>query len=397
MVVLSTIFRCSAEIIQRIIHPSHIPFIIKTKSALVDRISHFRERSRIFGCEDHRRMHAFQSLIHILQELYRIEVYTPCRIALPVDRTADCIHADTVHMEFTDPVICAGLQEASGLSAGMHEVAASPFTDTDSRVRIFIKCSSVVIRQTISVHSEMNRNKIHQHTDIVFMAGIYEGFQLVRCSVTRSRAEKSGCLIAPGFITRVFIQWHDLEIVVAVFDQIRNQNVDHFFIIVPVICFIRRFAERTKMNFIDIEWFLSAVTAVLHPLGILKFIGGHVADNGSTVWTKFHAKSIRVAVVDCIFASVINFIFVHLSGFCLRNIAFPEVAVRNSVHFPFLPVIKFPDQCNAGGRRCKCTKSHTLCFYMCTKIFMSVKNFSCIKSVKIHGILLVDNRHWSFF
>ena len=77
-------------------------------------------------------MHAFETLIHILKKLYSIEVYTSCRIALPVNRAADRIHADTVHMKFADPVVGAGLQETSCFSAGVHEVTASPFTDTDS-------------------------------------------------------------------------------------------------------------------------------------------------------------------------------------------------------------------------------------------------------------------------
>ena len=54
-------------------------------------------------------------------------------------------------------------------------------------------------------------------------------------------------------------------------------------------------------------------------------------------------------MIDWITVTVINLIFVHLTGFCLWNIAFPEITVRNFVHFPFLPVIEFPDQSDAGG------------------------------------------------
>lgn len=78
-------------------------------------------------------------------------------------------------MEFADPVVCTGLQEASGLAAGMHEVAASPFTDTNRRVRIFIKCGSIVIRKAISIYGKVNRNKIHQYADVMFVTGIDEG------------------------------------------------------------------------------------------------------------------------------------------------------------------------------------------------------------------------------
>lgn len=101
----------------------------------------------------------------------------------------------------------------------------------------------------------MNRNKIHQYADVMFVTGIDEGLQLISCSVSGSRTEKTGCLIAPGFITWIFIQRHDLQIVIAIFDQIWNQNINHFFIVIPVICFVRRLAKRTKMNFVNVQRF----------------------------------------------------------------------------------------------------------------------------------------------
>ena len=174
MIIVCTIFRTSTEIVQGIVHPAHVPFIVKSKTALGNRIGNFREGSGIFGCEDRRWVEILESLVHVLKELYCIQVYPTSRVALPVDRAADRIHTDTVHVEFTHPVIGTGLQETSCFAAGMHKVAASPFADTDSRVRILIKRSSVIICQTVSVHSEMNRNKVHQHADAVFVAGIHE-------------------------------------------------------------------------------------------------------------------------------------------------------------------------------------------------------------------------------
>ena len=176
MIILCTIFRTGTEIIKCIVHPSHIPFIVETKPALRNRISNLREGSGIFCCKDCRRVELFQSLVHILEKLYGVEIYTACRITLPVDRTADCIHADSIHMELTHPIVGTGLKEASCLTAGVHEIAASPFTDTYGRVWIFIKGCSVIICQTIGIHCKVDRNKVHQNTDPMFMAGIHKGF-----------------------------------------------------------------------------------------------------------------------------------------------------------------------------------------------------------------------------
>ena len=86
--------------------------------------------------------------------------------------------------------------------------------------------------------------------------------------------------------------------------------------------------------------------------------------------------------------AVIDAVLVHLTGFCLRNIAFPEISVRYFIHFPFLPFIKFSDQGDTGSRRGERTECYALFFCMCTKIFISIKYFSCVKSIKIHFILL---------
>ena len=59
VIILYTIFRTGTEIIKCIVHPSHIPFIIKTKAALRNRISNFREGSGIFCCKDCRRVELF--------------------------------------------------------------------------------------------------------------------------------------------------------------------------------------------------------------------------------------------------------------------------------------------------------------------------------------------------
>ena len=52
VVIFRTVFRRSAEIIECIIHPSHIPFVIEAKTSLIDRIGHLRERGGIFGGEN---------------------------------------------------------------------------------------------------------------------------------------------------------------------------------------------------------------------------------------------------------------------------------------------------------------------------------------------------------
>ena len=66
------------------------------------------------------------------------------------------------------------------------------------------------------INGKMYRHEIHDHTDIVLVAGIN------------------------GFVTRGFAERHDLDIVIIIFLKIRDQDVDHFYISVPVVCLFRR-------------------------------------------------------------------------------------------------------------------------------------------------------------
>ena len=144
------------------------------------------------------------------------------------------------------------------------------------------------------------------------------------------------------------------------------------------------------MNFINVEWFLTAVTAVLHPFGILELISVHITDDGSTVRAEFHAETVRITVIDRISAAVINTIFIHLSRFCFRNVAFPEISIINLVHFFFLPVVEFTDHGDPGCGRCEGAEGYSVFFCMCTKILISIKNFSCVKSIEIHTHILLN-------
>ena len=91
--------------------------------------------------------------------------------------------------------------------------------------------------------------------------------------------------------------------------------------------------------------------------------------------------------------SVINTVFIHHSFLCSRNRKLPEIAVRNLVHVPFLPVVKISEYSDSGSGRRKGAEYGRSVVYMSAQIVIGIKNFSCIESIKIHDLLLIDNRH----
>ena len=75
-------------------------------------------------------------------------------------------------------------------------------------------------------------------------------------------------------------QWHDLNVIVSIFLQIRNEDIDHLCIGVPAVRFIGRFSERAKVKFVDVQRLISAVGAFLQPFLIMICVCVQIPDDG---------------------------------------------------------------------------------------------------------------------
>ena len=110
-------------------------------------------------------MAGFETAVPYFKEVECVAVMPRGGIALPVDRTADRIHADTVHMKFTDPVVGAGLEKTAHLATGMDKVAAAPFAVVVLFFRVFVQRCTVVVVQRIAVYGEVYRHKVQDYAD----------------------------------------------------------------------------------------------------------------------------------------------------------------------------------------------------------------------------------------
>ena len=111
---------------------------------------------------------------------------------------------------------------------------------------------------------------------------------------------------------------------------------------------------------------------------------GQVADDRREVRTEFHAEAVRIAVFYAVSVLSVDAVLVHHARLCTFGITFPEISVISFIKFPFLPVVKFPNDCNACCSRCKGTECGSVFVRVCAKKFIGVEYFSCVKSVKIH-------------
>ena len=101
------------------------------------------------------------------------------------------------------------------------------------------------------------------------------------------------------------------------------------------------------MQFIDVQRLVLAYRTFLHPFAVFEFIVGQVADDRREVRTEFHAEAVRIAVLYAVSVLSVDAVLVHHARLCTLGVTFPEISVISFIKFPFLPVVKFPNDCNA--------------------------------------------------
>ena len=105
--------RVFAHIINEIIHPSHIPLIVKAQSVLLYLASNLRPCRRFFRNQQHVRMFFLTNRIQVFQKLNGFQVFiSTVNICHPfsiifsvvqIQHRRHCIHTDTVCMVFLNP------------------------------------------------------------------------------------------------------------------------------------------------------------------------------------------------------------------------------------------------------------------------------------------------------
>ena len=200
MIMLRTKPGLCLKITEGIVHPAQIPFVVKAQSAFADRPGDTGIIGGIFSYKHGIGEAFFQTLVHAAEKLKGGMIFSPLRLSLPVNQISHRIHSQTVKMVFLQPVAGGRLEKTAHLAAGVHKVAASPFASSHIPVRIFVQSCSVVIPQSIIIYGKVNGNKIKKHANLIAMAEIYKFLKLFWSSVAGCGGEKSGVLIAPGFI-----------------------------------------------------------------------------------------------------------------------------------------------------------------------------------------------------
>src|SRR5680860_734888 len=65
------------EVVERVVHPAHVPLEAETEAPQVDRTAHSRPRGRFLGDHHHAGVLTVDDGVQLLEEVDRLEVFAP--------------------------------------------------------------------------------------------------------------------------------------------------------------------------------------------------------------------------------------------------------------------------------------------------------------------------------
>ena len=288
-------------------------------------------------------------------------------------------------MKFPEPVTGGRLEKAADLPAGVHEITASPLIYAHIGAGIFIKGGAVIFPERIVIYGKMDRYEIQNHANPVLVALADKSLQAVRCPVAGGRAEKSGFLIAPGFITGMLRKRHDFQIVITIFFQVRNEQSSQLLIGIPAIRGIGFLFPGTKMQFINIYRFIVGGAPASVPFFIVKMIVGKSTYDRCRTRPYFGIKCIGIGMIQKRTVFFVDPVFITHARGCVGDRAFPEITVINLSHSGVRPAVKVPDYADMLCCRSEGTKGYPRIRGVRSQKPIAVEVLSRIKIIKFHG------------
>ena len=307
-VMVGTEERIELHIIEEIVHPAHVPLIVKSKAALLYRDRHLRPCGRLL-CDQKRTVRIlFINRIQMLEKFDRFQVLIaavnirhPLTVVLAiveVQHRSDCVHADAVCMVYIFPEQCIGDQEVRYFRTAIVVNQGTPVRmGTFARIEVLIQTGAVKCAQPKRIARKMCRYPVQNDTDALFMHVVHEIHKILRGAVAGSRCIVAGHLIAPRRIKWMLHDRQQLHVRISHLFYIVCQHRRKLPVIVELSSIIR-LPPGAKMQLVDgHRLFLGCyLFPVRQPLLIGPGKPRQVSDDRCGIRTKLRCICIRICL-----------------------------------------------------------------------------------------------------
>ena len=154
VVVVAAVHRVEREVLERVVHPAHVPLEVEAQAARVGRPRHGRPGGRLLGRHQHARLGAVGHLVELAQEADRLEVLAAAVLVgqplagrprvVAVEHRGHGVHAQPVGVVLAQPVEGARHEEVAHLVAAVVEDQRAPVgVRAAARVRVLVERRAV--------------------------------------------------------------------------------------------------------------------------------------------------------------------------------------------------------------------------------------------------------------
>ena len=236
VVMVGAVHRVLLDVVQRIVHPAHVPFVGKPQSALIGALADAGPGRGLFGNHQCARHFAGNHIVEMAQKLDGFEVFPPAMTVghpfpglariIAVQHRGHCIHAQPVDMEMLEPMQRRSQHKAMYLGAAQVVNQGIPvLMKAFKRVGVFVQRRAIKLRQPVGIVGKMRRHPVQNHADTGHVTGIDERGKIIWRAITGRRRKLRQGLITPGTTERVLHDRHQLDMGEAQLLHIRDQAI----------------------------------------------------------------------------------------------------------------------------------------------------------------------------
>ena len=203
VVVEAPVHGLAPEVVQRVVHPAHVPLEAEAEPAQVGRPGDARPGGGLLGGADRPRLAVVDELVEAPEEVDRVEVLVAAEAVrhplaflarvVEVEHRGDGVDAEPVRVVLLEPEECVREQEVAHLVAAEVEDQRAPVgVRAAARVVVLVEGSAVEARQRPLVTRKVRRDPVEDHADAVAVQALDERLQVVGLAEARARREVAG-------------------------------------------------------------------------------------------------------------------------------------------------------------------------------------------------------------
>ena len=222
-VVVTPMDRLASQVLQRVVHPTHVPLEPEPEPTHVRRARHHRPGGRFLGEGLGARVLSVDVLVQPAEERDGLEVLsTTLHVRQPlaclpriveVQHRCDGIHPQSVGVVRAEPVIGAGEQEAPNLVPAVVEDQRVPVgVVSATRIRVLVQVRAVEVREAVLVGGEVGGHPVEDHAETLLVQMVDQEHQVLGAAEPARRREVPGGLVAPGAVERMFHHGQEFDV-----------------------------------------------------------------------------------------------------------------------------------------------------------------------------------------